>query len=104
MSARTLPSRLALAAGATLALGLLGGCASTVSAGDVEEQITSQLTEQVGTEPENVDCPDDLEAEEGATTTCTLEADGEEYDVAIEVTGVDGDNVNFSIQVADQPN
>ncbi|MCH1865417.1 DUF4333 domain-containing protein [Nocardioides sp. CFH 31398] len=103
MSARTLPSRLALAAGATLALGLLGGCASTVSSSDIEEQITTQLGNQ-GLEAENVDCPEDLDAEEGATTTCTLEAEGEEYDVAIEVTGVDGDNVNFSIQVADEPN
>jgi len=103
VSARTLSSRLALAAGATLALGLLGGCASTVSAGDVEEQITTQLGEQ-GVEAENVDCPDDLDAEEGATTTCTIETQGDEYDVDIEVTGVDGDQVNFSIQVASEPN
>jgi sRNA-binding carbon storage regulator CsrA len=75
-----------------------------VAASDVEEQITSQLAEQVGVSPKNVTCPEDLVGEEGASTVCTLEADGEEYDVAVEVTGVDGTNVNFSIEVASEPN
>ncbi|WP_299056119.1 DUF4333 domain-containing protein [uncultured Nocardioides sp.] len=75
-----------------------------VAAPDVEEQITTQLAEQVGTAPEDVTCPEDLVGEQGATATCTLEADGEEYDVAVEVTGVDGTNVNFSIEVASEPN
>lgn len=75
-----------------------------VAAADVEEQVTTQLTEQVGVAPEAVTCPEDLVGEQGATTTCTLESEGEEYDVAIEVTGVEGTNVNFSIEVASEPN
>ncbi len=63
--------------------------------------------EQTGSDVRpDISCPEDLPAEEGATMTCTLTADGleGEYDVEITVTGVDGSDTLFDIQVADQPN
>ncbi|MDF9714576.1 DUF4333 domain-containing protein [Nocardioides sp. ChNu-153] len=94
-----------LAPAAVVAALLLGGCSSQVAQDDVEDQITEQLTEVVGQEPADVDCPDDLEAEEGATMTCVLTAeDDTTIDVGVEVTAVDGDDVSFDIQVADEPN
>jgi hypothetical protein len=75
-----------------------------LAAEDVEQQVASQVAAQVGTAPDDVTCPEDLPAEVGATTTCLLTDGEDEFDTAIEVTGVDGTNVNFSIEVAPEPN
>jgi len=98
--------RSVLTSAATAAAGilLLAGCSSTVDSDDVERSVSDSLEEQVGVAPDEVDCPDDLDAEEGATMTCTLEADDVEYDVEVEVTSVDGSDVEYDVQVADQPN
>ena len=87
---------LVLVAGATLA-----GCSTSASQADVEEQISTQLEGQLGAAPDDVSCPGDLDATKGETMTCTLTADDVEYDVKVEVTDVDGDTVNFDIEVVD---
>ncbi|WP_245672725.1 DUF4333 domain-containing protein [Aldersonia kunmingensis] len=75
----------------------------TVGKDVVAEQVSTQLTEQIGTTPDSVDCPEDLDAKVGATLTCTLTHEGVSYDVDVTVTSVDGGDVKFDIQVADQP-
>lgn len=83
----------------------LGACgAGVLEAGTVEEGAADALEEQVGIRPE-VSCPDDLDAEVGATTRCTLTAPGDptEYGVTVTVSSVDGDTANFDVQVDDQP-
>jgi len=52
-----------------------------------------------------VSCPDDLEAEVGATTRCTLSVgdDGDEYGVTVTVTSVKGDTANFDVEVDEEP-
>ncbi|MDT9592074.1 DUF4333 domain-containing protein [Nocardioides zeae] len=99
-------NRLALAlTAAGAALALTACSAGSVESDDVEDKISSELTQQTGTEPDEVDCPEDLDAEEGATMTCVLTAeDGSTIDVDVEVTEVDGNDVSFDIQVADAPN
>ncbi|WP_068272516.1 DUF4333 domain-containing protein [Aldersonia kunmingensis] len=90
---------------------VLAGCSAEVSIGNdsvdkdkVAEQISTQLTEQVGTKPDSVECPENLDAKVGATLTCTLTHEGVSYDVDVTVTSVDDDkNVKFDIEVADQP-
>ena len=97
--------RITLAALAVASAALLAGCSSTtVSAGDVEDQISSQLESQVGQAPDKVDCPDDLEGKVDATMTCVLTAGSDTLDVTVTVTKVDGSDVNFDIKVADQVN
>jgi hypothetical protein len=97
--------RTALATLALAAAALVGGCSSTtVSASDVEDQISSRLESQVGQAPDKVDCPDDLEGKVDATMTCVLTAGSDTLDVTVTVTEVDGSNVKFDIQVADQVN
>ena len=93
---------LALTAGSLL---IFTGCGqSEVSTDDLEEQISTKLTEQVGTEPKDVTCEDPLPAEEGEEVTCTLTApDDTEYGVTVTTSSVDGDNVEFDIQVDDEP-
>lgn len=94
---------------APLAVLALAGCSfsaggASLDQEEVEQQITDKLTEQVGQAPDDVTCPGDLEAEEGATMTCVLSAGGETIDVTVTVTGVDGSDVQFDIQVADAVN
>jgi hypothetical protein len=96
---RTTLASLALASAA-----LLAGCSSSVSAADVEDQISSQLESQVGQAPDKVDCPGDLEGKVDATMTCVLTAGTDTIDVTVTVTEVDGSDVKFDIQVADQVN
>jgi hypothetical protein len=88
-----------LAALPLLVLGLAGCGAGTVAADDVAEQAEIALEEELGIRYE-ISCPDDLPAEVGAETRCTLSADDEtELGVAITVTSVEGDTVNFDVDV-----
>ncbi|GAB3071780.1 DUF4333 domain-containing protein [Nocardioides zeae] len=99
-------NRLLAAAATGASVLLLSACSGgTVDQGDLEDQVKSSLTETVGQAPKDIDCPDELEAEEGATTTCVLTADDDStIDVEVEVTSVDGDRVDLDIQVADEVN
>lgn len=89
-----------------------GACSASVSVGDkqvdadkVAAQMSSQLAAAVGKAPDDVTCPEALDAEVGATVICTLTDDGTEYDVTGTVTSVDDDDtVNFDVKVADTPN
>ncbi len=95
---------IALAAGAALV-----GCSSgpgSVDSSEVEKVAATELAAQVGTDQlPDISCPDDLEAEVGATLTCELSVEGDDdvYPVQIEVTEVDGDDVKFDVQVDDTP-
>lgn len=72
----------------------------TVSAGDIETEATTALTKEVGEAPESIDCPDDLDAEEGATTTCTLtDKRGKSFDMTATVSSIDGGTTNLEFQV-----
>lgn len=106
MSARPLTlarSLVLVTAGAALAgCGMTGP--SSVPADEVETQVSDKLTELVGQTPEEISCPDDLPAEEGAEMTCVLSDGGQTIDVAVTVTSVDGGDVQFDIQVADAVN
>lgn len=90
-----------IAAVAVLAGGVLAGCSSAVPQADVEEQISSLLEKELGAAPEDVSCPEDLNAEKGQKMTCTTDVEGIEYDVEVVVTSVEGDTANFDIEVLD---
>ena len=86
------------------ALVLVACGSSTIAQDDVEEQVSTQLTETVGQEPDAVDCPGDLTAEVGEEMTCVLTAGPDTIDVAVRVTEVSDGNAEFDIQVADEVN
>lgn len=69
---------------------------------DVEITIADKLEEQTGERPETIECPDDLEATEGATMLCELRDGGVKLGVNVVVNEVDGDTVNFDIEVDDE--
>lgn len=83
---------------------LTGACGTPqVSTSDLEAQITTQLTRTVGQRPDDVTCPHPLDAKVGATTRCTLTADGAKYGVTVKATKVQGRKVAFAIKVDDKP-
>ena len=96
--------RLLLAA-PLLAVGLAGcGGAGTLEASTIEEGAEDALEQQVGTRPD-ISCPEDIPAEVGAETECTLTAgdDPAEYPVSVRVSSVEGDTANFDVEVGEAP-
>ncbi|MGY1808782.1 DUF4333 domain-containing protein [Blastococcus sp. SYSU D00669] len=84
---------------------VLAGCgAGSVAADDVAAAVAEQVEGQAGARPD-VDCPEDLPAEVGATARCTLTLEGVEgeYGVTATVTKVEDDQAFFDIQVDQEP-
>lgn len=91
--------------GVTAALGLLTGCGSTpsVSSSDAAQQIADALEGKTGQRPDEVSCPEDLEAEIGASIRCALSDGDETYGVTISVTDVTDGVATFDIVVDPEP-
>jgi Domain of unknown function (DUF4333) len=86
-------ARMPIAVIAVVAAGVLvAGCGNeTVDTGQMEEDLTAQLSADAGVDPAevSVSCPEDEEAEEGNEFQCTLTApNGDE--VAVDVTITEG--------------
>ncbi|MDO9456499.1 DUF4333 domain-containing protein [Nocardioides sp.] len=79
----------------------VAGCSKTVDLDSLEDQVSGFYTDTVGEDPDDVSCPDDIDAEKGATGTCTVTAGDTEYVVDVKVESIDGDTVNFSLEVED---
>ena len=97
--------RLRLLAAIPFLLAGLAACeADTLSADEIATTAEDALEEQVGARPE-ITCPEDIDAEVGAETECTLTAGGDptEYGVNIQVTEVDGDKAKFDVRVDEEP-
>lgn len=78
----------------------------SISSSELEKQTASALTAETGEEPASVTCPDDVDAEKGATSTCEIEDQmGNLYDGKITITSVDDDgNAKFNVNVGDIKN
>ena len=89
------PRYLLVAAAAALALPACGE--SMLDVDEVESEITPQVEEQTGTRDVAVECPDDIEAEEGGEFECDLSAEGG-IEAKVEVTQEDDDgNVRWRV-------
>ena len=75
----------------------------TVDKDQVANILSAKLTQQVGSKPESVTCPDNLKGVVGATLRCQLKDSGKTYGVLVTVTSVDAGDVNFDYKVDDQP-
>lgn len=94
---------------------VLSACSASVSVGtpsvpadEVERQAIEALAEGQGVplaDMPPMECPSDLPGEIGASIVCILgdPAVGNTYDVTITVDSVEGDDVGFDVQVAEQP-
>lgn len=105
-----MPRRLALLAAVPVVVPGLAACSFSIGGNTMLEAETvateaeDALEEQVGARPD-ISCPEDLKAEVGAETRCTLTAGGEpdEYGVTITVTAVDGEDAEFDVVVDEAP-
>jgi hypothetical protein len=100
--------RIRIGAGLLLVLAAAGcsaeiGASNQVSTDELSEQVSTTLTEQVGREPESVDCPDPLDAEEGAEVRCTFADSGTSYGVTVTVNKVSDDNVMLGVELDEEP-
>ncbi|CQD10005.1 hypothetical protein BN1232_01831 [Mycobacterium lentiflavum] len=75
----------------------------TVDKNQVEKAISDNITQQVGTKPDSVTCPDNLKGVQGATLRCRLVTGGQNYGVNVSVTGVDAGTVDYHFVVDDAP-
>lgn len=93
---------------ASLVLLSAAGCSAgtkpeAVSGSELEKQVSAALEKQVGQAPDDMSCPDELKAEKGATTECTLTAGSDKLGVTVTTTSVtDAGKVNFNVKVDDQ--
>jgi hypothetical protein len=85
-----------------VALGLLAplvlACSESVPESGVEERTREQLAEMHDDVGE-VACPEDLEAQVGATMECMATIGGVQRSVTIEVTAVEDDRAEWKIDV-----
>jgi hypothetical protein len=78
-----------LAVGAVLLFGT-----KTLDTADAERQIAQLIEDQAGVAPSDVTCPADIEAEAGATFTCSASLEDQPIDFTVTQTDDDG-NVRF---------
>ncbi|HVL85186.1 MAG TPA: DUF4333 domain-containing protein [Pseudonocardia sp.] len=71
----------------------LSGCSTVAEEETVEDQIRNAFG------AESVDCPSDLDGTVGATLTCSATTGGETADVVVTVTFVEGETINFDMEV-----
>jgi hypothetical protein len=79
------------------------GGPGAVDAEQVAERSSEMLAEQVGQTPDDLTCPEDLPAEVGAEIRCELTADGQTLGVTVTTTSVDGNDVQWDVEVDDAP-
>lgn len=85
-------------AAAMAALLTLTGCSATVNENQVEEAIRTNLGPQISIPIDEVDCPEDLKGEVGQKMVCTMTVQGQQVQVEVTVTSVEGDKVNFDMK------
>lgn len=77
--------------------------APTLLESTVEQEVSDQLEAQVGTAPDEIDCPDDLVGRVEEEMRCVLRAGEDELGVTLTVTEVEGQDVRFDIEVDQEP-
>ncbi|MBC9717058.1 DUF4333 domain-containing protein [Streptomyces sp. TRM66268-LWL] len=105
------PARLPVAATLLTAAAaglLLAGCSASVEVGSaaprmsaerLSDLVAAELAATTGRPEPDITCPEALAGKVGTTTRCRLTAsDGSTLGVAVRVTSVDGDRINFAIK------
>ena len=96
---------------------LLAGCSAEVSVGEqpedscdhpsvdwaeLEQEVSDQLERTVGQAPDRIDCPGDLTGDVGTEMRCGLHAGPDRLGVTVTVTAVEGEQVDFDIEVDEE--
>ena len=93
----------ALLAGSLLALSSGAGiAAASVSATELQQMISSQVSSQVGAASVTVACPGDLATDLGASITCAVTVGDETRGVTVTVASVENGEAGLSLSLAQQ--
>ena len=77
----------------------LGACGTTtVKSESAEDSVVQVVSEQTGFTPDDVSCPDDVEAKVGNTFDCEFTGPDGDYTASVEIRQVDGEDVLFHIE------
>ncbi len=92
-----------VAASAALAAVLAtGGCGTNtedvISVADLEQGVGDALR-KANTPPDDLDCVGPVKAQIAEITTCSMTADGVDYDVEVVVTAVEGGTASYEIEL-----
>ncbi|GAA2106559.1 DUF4333 domain-containing protein [Streptomyces synnematoformans] len=81
----------------------VGSSSDSMSKEDVAEKASEALAKEVGRQPDDVTCEDDLKAEVGATVRCELTDGGTKVGVTVTAKSVDGDTIRMDVKADDAP-
>lgn len=86
---------------------LTAGCAASTGSveltpGEVESGVNDLIERELGQLPQDVDCPDGMPAEVGASVRCTLTIPEGLLGASVTVNSVEGENVVLGIEVDDE--
>lgn len=76
---------------------------NTIDKDKVASRLSGQLTEQIGSAPDWVTCPENLKGLVGATLRCQLGDGDDKYGITVTVTSVEGSNVGYNYAVDSEP-
>ncbi|HET9565095.1 MAG TPA: DUF4333 domain-containing protein, partial [Mycobacterium sp.] len=65
---------------------------------DIAKGLMDILEEQLGERPDSTTCDDDMVGEEGYSIDCTVSMGADDQVYTLTVTGVDGENIDFSYE------
>jgi hypothetical protein len=82
---------------AALALFLAACGEKTIQTDAAERTVVDLIAEETGFEADDMSCPEDVEAEVGATFECTFTGPEGPYVASVEVTEVDGEDAVFQV-------
>ncbi|WP_019816243.1 DUF4333 domain-containing protein [Saccharomonospora saliphila] len=74
-----------------------------MSRGNLERSAIADLERSVGQRPDEVTCDGDLEGTVGATQRCRLAVGSDRLGFTVTVTGVDGRDIRYEIQIDQTP-
>ena len=88
---------------AALSLALAGcGGEDVVDRDGLQTQVETQREKSVGQQGPKAECPDELQAEAGATTRCSMKFPDGTLGITVKVKSKDDDKVQFDIQADDE--
>lgn len=91
-----------VAATALVAVLATGGCGTNtedvISVADLEQGVADALR-KANTPPDDLDCDGPVKAQIAEITTCSMTADGVDYDVEVVVTSVEGGTASYEIEL-----
>jgi hypothetical protein len=90
--------RATLLAIVALAAMLVGCGKTTVQSESAEDSVVGVVSKQTGFHPDDVSCPDDVEAKVGNSFECSFTGPDGPYTASVEIRQVEGEDVLFHIE------